>query len=419
MNDRPTTCQDDHDPQSMPVEAALAFIEREIQPVSGSESLPLFQALDRVLAEDVTSPMDVPAFANSAMDGYALRGDDLPHEGALELTVVGKALAGHPYPGRIGAGEAVRIMTGAPLPEGADTVIMQERVEPLPGGRIRIQPGHQKGENVRHAGEDIGRGSVVLPAGRRLIPADLGLLASLGIAEVRCRRRPRVVIFSTGDELRPPGVPLGPGQIYDSNRPTLRALLQRLGMEVLDMGRLGDDPATLRRAFQEAAAMGDALITSGGVSVGEADYVKGILEELGEVHFWKMAMKPGRPLAFGHLGQAAFFGLPGNPVSVVATFYQFVAPALRRLAGERPRQPLTLRAVALERLKKRPGRVDFQRGILEIDENGRIGVRSTGNQGSHVLSSMSRADCFIVLESERATVEPGEEVTVQYLPSFL
>ncbi len=419
MSDHPTTCQDDYDPNSMPVEAALAFIEREIRPVAGSESLALSEALDRVLSQDIRSPMNVPAFTNSAMDGYALRGEDLPQEGAVELTVVGKALAGHPYPGTVGAGEAVRIMTGAPLPQGADTVIMQERVEVLPGGRIRIQPGHQPGENVRQAGEDIAEGEVILTSGRRLAPADLGLLASLGIAEVRCRRRPRVVIFSTGDELCPPGVPLGPGQIYDSNRPTLRALLQRLGVEVLDMGHIGDDPAALRRSFQEAATMGDALITSGGVSVGEADYVKSLLEELGEVHFWKMAMKPGRPLAFGHLGETAFFGLPGNPVSVVATFYQFVAPALRRLAGETPRRGLTLRAVALERLKKRPGRVDFQRGILEIDENGRIGVRSTGNQGSHVLSSMSRADCFIVIESERSTVEPGEEVTVQYLPSLL
>ncbi len=418
MSDR-ATCHDDFDPNSLPVPRALQFITEKIEPVAGFERLFLHQALDRVLDEDVRSPRDVPPFANSAMDGYALRGADLPHAGTAEFTVVGKAFAGHPFTGTVGVGEAVHIMTGAPVPEGADTVIMQERVEALPGGRIRIQAGHRAGENVRQAGEDIAAGSVVLARGRRLQPADLGLLASLGIAEVRCRRRPRVAIFSTGDELRPLGAVLGPGEIYDSNRYTLHALLTRLGMEVLDLGAVSDDRAALAEALQSAAGEADALITSGGVSVGEADYVKGLLEELGEVHFWKLAMKPGRPLAFGQLGRCYFFGLPGNPVSVAATFYQFVAPALRRLAGEAPRRPLRLRAVTLEPLKKRPGRVDFQRGILENDETGRLTVRSTGNQGSHVLSSMSRANCFIVLNQDQGDVPAGTEVTVQYFPDLL
>jgi len=418
MSDR-STCQDDFDPHSLPVPQALRFITEKIEPIAGFERLSLRQALERVLDEDIRSPRDVPPFTNAAMDGYALRGADLPQSGEAVFTLVGKAFAGHPFSGTVGVGEAVRIMTGAPLPEGADTVIMQERVEVLAGGRIRVHAGHRAGENVRQAGEDIAAGAVVLSRGRRLQPADLGLLASLGIAEVRCRRRPRVAIFSTGDELRPLGTPLGPGEIYDSNRYTLHALLTRMGAEVLDLGAVPDDRAALGEALRSAADEADALITSGGVSVGEADYVKGLLEELGEVHFWKLAMKPGRPLAFGQLRRCYFFGLPGNPVSVAATFYQFVAPALRRLAGEAPRAPLSLRAVTLETLKKRPGRMDFQRGILESDETGRLTVRSTGNQGSHVLSSMSRANCFIVLDQEQGDVPAGTEVTVQYLPDLL
>ncbi|RME35768.1 MAG: molybdopterin molybdenumtransferase MoeA, partial [Gammaproteobacteria bacterium] len=328
------------------------------------------------------------------------------------LRRVGTALAGHPFEGSVEPGECVRIMTGAPLPEGADTVVMQEAVE-TEGEMVRVPAGLRPGENVRMAGEDIRRGQPVLEPGRRLTAADLGLLASVGIAEVNVFRPLRVAFFSTGDELRSIGERLRPGDVYDSNRYTLHGMLARLGAQRLDLGVVPDDPATMRRTFEEAAREADVVITSGGVSVGEADYVKGILEELGEVGFWKIAIKPGRPLAFGRVGEAVFFGLPGNPVSVMVTFYQFVQPALRRMQGEPPAEPLLVRARTVDRLKKRPGRTEFQRGRMERDTQGELTVSSVGNQGSGVLSSMHRANCFIILEPDRGGVEPGELVTVQ------
>ena len=403
---------DEYDPSNLPVEEARRRIAQLVRPVAETETVPLREALDRVLAADVASPLDVPPAANSAMDGYALRGADLPAGGEAVLEVVGTVFAGHPFTGEVGPGQAVRIMTGAPLPRGADTVVMQEHAR-REGDRVAIGPGHRPGQNVRHAGEDIARGTTVLAAGRRLVPADLGVLASLGVAEVAVRRRPRVAFFSTGDELCPVGEPLAEGQIYDSNRYTLHGLLTRLGVEVQDLGLIPDDRAAIEDAFARAAAGADAVITSGGVSVGEADFVKETLEKLGQVNFWKIAMKPGKPLAVGRLGEALFFGLPGNPVSVMATFYQFAQPALRALAGESRTEPLALRVPAAERLRKRPGRTDFQRGVLERDAAGRLVVRSTGAQGSHVLTSMSRANCFIVLPAEWGDVEPGTEVEVQ------
>ncbi len=403
---------DEYDPNNLPVEEARRRIAQLVRPVAETETVPLREALDRVLAADVASPLDVPPAANSAMDGYALRGADLPAGGEAVLEVVGTVFAGHPFAGEVGPGQAVRIMTGAPLPRGADTVVMQEHAR-REGDRVAIGAGHRPGQNVRHAGEDIARGSTVLAAGRRLVPADLGVLASLGVAEVAVRRRPRVAFFSTGDELCPVGEPLAEGQIYDSNRYTLHGLLARLGVEVQDLGLIPDDRAAIEDAFARAAAGADAVITSGGVSVGEADFVKETLEKLGQVNFWKIAMKPGKPLAVGRLGEALFFGLPGNPVSVMATFYQFAQPALRALAGESRTEPLALRVPAAERLRKRPGRTDFQRGVLERDAAGRLVVRSTGAQGSHVLTSMSRANCFIVLPADWGDVEPGTEVEVQ------
>ena len=414
------SCCDDHDPHSLPVPVALARIQTAVQPVTASEQVALRAALGRVLAADVVSPIDVPAHVNSAMDGYAVRAADLPDAGTVTLAVVGTAFAGAAWDGRLASGQAVRIMTGAVLPEGADCVVMQEQTEREQGGdqeggqdRVRIGRGHRAGQNIRLAGEDLKTGETVLAAGRRVQPADLGVLASLGVAEVRVRRRLRVAFFSTGDELRSIGEPLAAGCVYDSNRYSLYGMLSRLGVELIDMGVVRDDREALQAAFREAAACADAVITSGGVSVGEADFVKDTLLSLGRIDFWKLAMKPGRPLAFGRLGEAVFFGLPGNPVSVVVTFYQFVQPALRRMMGMNAVQPVTLQVPTLARLKKRPGRTDFQRGVLEQRDDGSMAVRPTGDQGSGILSSVSRADCFIVLAADSSGVEAGDTVTVQ------
>lgn len=414
---RPRDCGE-YDPNALSVEQARQRIRDGLKPLSGTEQVALRQALGRVLARNVPSPIDVPAQANSAMDGFAVRAEDLPEEGETRLELIGTAWAGRPFPERVNPGQCVRIMTGAILPAGADTVVMQEHVVRA-NGTVTIGTGHAPGQNVRHAGEDLARGQVVLEAGRRLEPADLGLFASLGVAEVPVRRRLRVAFFSTGDELRSIGQTLEPGQIYDSNRYTLYGMLTRLGAEVIDMGVVPDEPAAVRRAFAEAAVAADVVISSGGVSVGDADYVKTMLDELGAVNFWKIAMKPGRPLAFGRVGEAAFFGLPGNPVSVMATFYQFVQPGLRHMLGEREIAPLSLTVPCREPLKKRPGRTDFQRGILERDARGELGVRSTGLQGSHVLSSMSQANCFIVLPADWGDVEPGTPVEVQPFDGLL
>lgn len=408
----------DHDPNALRFDEALRRVTEAITPIIGFEQLALRAALDRVLYADVISPLNVPGHANSAMDGYALRADDLPGDGEHVLTVIGTAFAGHPFTGEVGAGQAVRIMTGAMLPAGADTVVMQEQTR-VEGGKLIIVAGHKRGANVRHPGEDIHQGEVVLARGRRLLPADLGLLASLGISEVKVFRRPRVAFFSTGDELRSLGEPLGEGQIYDSNRYTLHAMLTRLNLEVIDMGVVPDDREAIREAFRAGAACADVLITSGGVSVGEADFVKETLQDLGQVNFWKLAMKPGKPLAFGRLGQTLFFGLPGNPVSVMATFYQVVQPALQRLSGELVPERLRLRVPCAENLKKSPGRLDFQRGILSRDASGQLVVRAAGLQGSHVLSGMSRANCFIVLPEDWGNVEAGTLVEVEPFAAFV
>jgi molybdopterin molybdotransferase len=289
---------------------------------------------------------------------------------------------------------------------------MQEQVA-LEGGRISVGPGHRAGENLRRAGEDLAQGQVALAAGKRLGPAELGLLASLGMAEVPVRRRPRVAFFSTGDELCSIGEVLDEGDVYDSNRYTLYGMLSRLGVEPVDLGVIPDRPEALRGAFRDAAGSADAVITSGGVSVGEADYVKAVLAQLGQVDFWKIAMKPGRPLAFGLIGDCPFFGLPGNPVAVMVTFYQLVQPALRRLAGETEYLPWRFPVPCQTRLRKRPGRTELQRGLLELDPDGQLSVRTTGKQGSGILSSMSQADCFIVLPAESGDVEPGDLVLVE------
>lgn len=394
------------------VDAARARIDALIAPIAGEEQLHIRAALGRVLAAPVVSTIDVPPYTNSAMDGYALRGADLPADGDTRLKLIGRAMAGAPFAGRVGAGEAVRIMTGAAMPDGADTVLMQEQVG-VDGEHIVVGGGHKPGENVRKAGEDMAVGDTVLAPGKLLLPAELGVIASLGIAEVRVKRRLRVAFFSTGDELKSLGEPLGPGQIYDSNRYTLHGMLSRLGAELLDFGVIRDDRESIRRAFREAAACADVVITSGGVSVGEADFVKQTLDELGQVDFWKIAMKPGKPLAVGRLADAVFFGLPGNPVSVMATFYQFVQPALQKLQGMDIAPPFTLKVPCAVALKKQPGRLEYQRGILLPDSRGNLGVTTTGRQGSHVLSSMSKSNCFIILPADCAGIQAGEMVEVQ------
>ena len=405
-------CQAEFDAQSITPDQARERIRAAVRPLDESETVPLGAALDRVLAHDRTAPIDVPGAANSAMDGYAVRGADLPAaDTALEL--LGEAYAGRPFAGAVGPGQCVRIMTGAVMPAGADTVVVQERTRARDDGRIGIGAGERPGQNVRAAGEDIAAGSILLPRGRRLGPAELGLLASVGAAQVEVVRRPRAAFFATGDELRAVGEALPPGALYNSNSHTLGAMLRRLGVDGEDLGIVRDEPAATAASLRAAAARADVVLSSGGVSVGAADHVRHALEELGEVRFWKVAVKPGRPLAFGRLGGAWFFGLPGNPVSVMVTFCQFVRPALLRLAGESgPPPPLELRATTQEPLRKRPGRVEYQRGILCPDGGGALRVAPAGAQGSGILSSMSRANCFIVLPLESGRVDAGAEVAV-------
>ena len=406
-------CEDELNTGLLSVAQAQARILAGVTPVSEAETLPVREALERVLAQDIVSRIDVPSHTNSAMDGYAVRADELPGDGVREFRVPGTSWAGRPWLTPVEAGQAVQIMTGAMLPAGADTVVMQEQVERL-GDMVRIGSGHRCGQNVRAAGEDIAAGQQVLSAGRRLTAADMGVLASLGLGEVSVFRRLKVAFFSTGDELRAVGEPLGPGEIYDSNRYTLHGMLQQLGVEIIDMGVVRDRRELIEQAFNAAAATADAIITSGGVSVGEADFVKETLEKLGTMAFWKIAMKPGRPVTFGHINDAVFFGLPGNPVSVMVTYFQFVRQALQKMAGElNAPVAITLRARTSSSLRKRPGRFEFQRGVLEQPAPGEFTVRSAGAQGSGILRSMSEANCFILLGPDCTTVEAGEEVIVQ------
>jgi molybdopterin molybdotransferase len=408
-----TSCADDHEPGILSVEAARKHILSSLPSLHGREKLALRSALNRVLAEDIISLLDVPGHTNSAMDGYAFIGSDLPSDEDRSYRIIGSVYAGEIFNGECQPGECVRIMTGAPMPANTDTVVMQEHTMSHGEDQIRISNTHRSGQNVRLAGEDIATGSVVLNSGRQLIPADLGILASLGIGEVQVRRRPRVAFFSTGDELRCIGEPLNEGDVYDSNRYTLYGMLKRLDVELLDLGVIGDSEDALRDAFESAAAMADIVITSGGVSVGEADYTKLVLEQLGEMNFWKIAMKPGRPLTYGKLKDACFFGLPGNPVAVMVTFYQFVLPALHHLSTAKPYSPFILLATSDDELRKRPGRYEFVRGILSQDDHGNLSVISTGRQGSGILTSMSRANCFILLDAECAGINKGDTVKVQ------
>jgi len=414
-------CMDDYDPNAMSVTKARQFIKQFLSPVAETETLSLRESLGRVLATDVLSPSNVPNYDNSAMDGYAFNALDLD---AARLKVIGTAFAGKAFSGSVARGECVHIMTGAAMPQGADTVAVQEKVL-RDGDVITLTDKPKPHANVRYAGEDLQQDQTVLTTGHLMRPADLGLIASLGIAEVTVYRKLKVAFFSTGDELVGLGKTLETGQVYDSNRYTLFGMLSRLGVEIIDLGAIADDPALLEDTLLNAANQADLVITSGGVSVGEADYMKLLLAKHGQVLFWKIAMKPGRPLAYGKIGNAHYFGLPGNPVAVMVTFYQFVREAILSLMGQafggQP-GPAPLPMFNVEctvPIKKFTGRTEFQRGILFADTTGTWKVKPTGAQGSALLSSMSLANCFIVLDETVGNLDAGAMVQVQVLDGII
>ena len=435
-----------HDPQDMPVDAVSAFLQRLVQPVTDRETVGIFDALGRVLARDVVSPLSVPPHDNSAMDGYAFDGSQLQDGTPLALRVVGKAFAGQAWRGAVGAGECVKIMTGAVMPAGLNTVAPQELVQYGASGSDTITvpaSALRAGANRRFKGEDLMEGSVALAQGALLTPAALGLLASLGLAQVEVLRRLRVAYFSTGSEILSLGEAPREGAVYDSNRYTVFGLLTRLGVEVIDMGVVRDEPALMETAFRQAAAQADAIITSGGVSTGEADHTRTLVQQLGDVAFWRIAMRPGRPMAVGRIragaaefqaksassadgtcassyqkesgsgaSEAVLFALPGNPVAVMVTFLAFVRPALLRMMGSTQAAPPLLRARSATALRKRPGRTEYQRGTVSTAPDGTLEVRALGNQGSGVLSSMVQAQGLIVLPHAQGDVAAGDAVDV-------
>ena len=383
----------------------------QITRTTAPEFLPLGRALGRVVAEDVRAPFDVPPTDNSAVDGYAVGSADIPVGGTRELRVVADLPAGSVLDGALGSGETVRIMTGAPMPHGADTVYPQEVVTRLDGGRVRIGP-IAKGVNVRMRGEDIHAETIVIERGTVLRLQEIGLIASLGQVQVLVHRRPRVVLLSTGDEVVEPGQPRTAGQIYDANRFTLSGSVEQCGGEVVDLGIVPDARDALRARLTDAGATGDVVVTSGGVSVGLYDLVREVLDEVGAIEFWQVAMQPGRPLAVGRIGPAHFFGLPGNPVASMLAFMLFVRPAIHKLAGRQRLFPDLYEACTTEAMRKKQGRREFKRGVLRV-RDGRWEVRTTGPQGSGILSSMVAGNCLIVLEEERGDVAPGETVLVE------
>jgi molybdopterin molybdotransferase len=405
-----------YDPQALRADTASQFLSSLVQPVNEAIRVELKVSLGRVLAHSVTSPISVPAHDNSAMDGFAFAGEQLDHNAPLALEVVGTAMAGQAWAGTVGPGQCVKIMTGAVMPVGLDTVVPQEMAR-FANGHIEIAAGTlRKGDNMRCKGEDLQEGKPALAAGEFVTPAALGLLASLGIAQVEVLRPLRVAFFSTGDEVLSLGDAPREGAVYDSNRYTLFGLLTRLGVEAIDMGVVRDDPGALEAAFLSAAAQADAVITSGGVSVGEADHTKAVMRKLagGEsgVVFWKIAMRPGRPMAVGRLGKAVLFGLPGNPVAVMVTFLAFVRPALLRMMGGHAMPVPMLKARSTEAIRKKPGRTEYQRGIVISAPDGTLSASITGQQGSGVLSSMAQANGLIVLHHDQGDILPGQDVDV-------
>ncbi len=399
---------------SLTLAEAQARICESVTPISGVECIPLKQARSRVLAERLVASIDLPPFPNSAMDGYAFRHGDITGQMDSSLTVIGTSFAGKPYEGLLGPGQCVRIFTGAAIPAGADTVIMQEDVIRV-ADHIRLAREVSQHANVRPIGDEIRSGECLLERGKMLQAADLGLMASAGFPMATVTRRLRVAFFSTGDELRPVEEPLIYGQIHDSNRYLLHSLLNCPSIEAIDMGVVPDDGAVVKKVLLDAVRQADAIISSGGVSVGDPDFVTASLAELGQVSFWKVAVKPGKPFAFGRIGPAWLFGLPGNPVAVMVTFRQLVRPALLQMMGANPRPPLRLQAICRTPLKKSPGRMEFQRGQFESDGEGGVSVTGFSGQGAHQLLGMSRANCLIVLPKDNAGVKPGEWVEIEPL----
>ncbi|MBD1559730.1 molybdopterin molybdotransferase MoeA [Vibrio sp. S9_S30] len=399
-------------PGLMPIEDAMGKMLDSVSALTRTQTMSIADACGYVLAKPIHSPIHVPPFHNSAMDGYAIRRADLSQNAIMPVS--GKSFAGQPFIGEWSKGSCIRIMTGAEIPKGCDAVIMQENTRVLENSAIEfLQKDVELNNNIRPIGEDIREGDLVLEQGHRLTPRDIPMIASLGIANVTVFDKPKVAFFSTGDELKPVGTQLEAGQIYDSNRYGIKELISNFGCEAIDLGIIPDCPTTLKSTFVHAQQQADVVVTSGGVSVGEADYTKDILEELGEIGFWKLAIKPGKPFAYGKLENAYFCGLPGNPVSAMLTMYVLVQPLLAKLSGHSGWQaPESIPAITRSRFKKSPGRTDFQRAIYHI-ENGQFFVESTGNQSSGAFRSMSLSNCFAVLERERGNVEQGETVQIQ------
>lgn len=403
-------------PGLLPFECALENMLSQITPVTETLSLPITAALNYILAEDIASPLNVPNHDNSAMDGYAFAIKSL--ESSKTLTLVGRSMAGAPFQGECKLGECIRIMTGAKMPACCDSVEMQENVQ-ADGEKITFLQEKTLGSHVRNAGEDIKLGQHVFKQGHKLSAVDIGILASLGISDVKVYRKLKVALIATGDELKLPGQTLNSGDIYESNSFVLRGMLDKLHIDVLDFGIIEDDFDSIKAAFVSADQQADAVISSGGVSVGDADYTKTVLDDLGEIGFWKIAMKPGKPFAFGKLPNSVFFGLPGNPVSALVTFHQLAIVALTKMQNADSLKRTNLKVKCISDLKKSPGRLDFQRGVLSVNEQGENVVASTGSQGSGILSSLAQANCFIVLPSEQGKVSAGEMVTVQLFDQFL
>ena len=405
-----------YDPQALSADRVNEFLAQLVQPVTATEEVGVFDALDRVLAVDVVSPISVPPHDNSAMDGFAFDSALLQPSQPLKLRVAGTAFAGKAWAGTLQADQCLKIMTGAIMPAALDTVVPLEFVK-VDGDMVEIPPGVvAAGDNRRLLGEDLMAGQPALRQGQTLGPAALGLIASLGLPKVTVFRRIRVAYFSTGDEILTLGEPIREGAVFDSNRYTVFGLLKRMGVDVIDMGVVRDEPALLEAAFRSAATQADAIITSGGVSMGEADHTKAMMKQLGDVAFWRIAMRPGRPMAVGRISEAGkssvLFGLPGNPVAVMVTFLAFVRPALQRLMGGVATEPVLLQAKSLEPLRKKPGRTEYQRGIVSRAADGSLSVRITGNQGSGVLSSMVEANGLIVLHHSQGNVSVGDSVDV-------